>query len=149
VVHFYGAAEVDASCLAAMERTPEGELVYYATSPEVRVELDDSRLLLGLVGAAGETIAERFDTGDCARPVGEGYVVWNHERVSPDVVRELEGWSFSEWARRTGYLRAGRERAFQLREGIRPDRAPELDFFEFGGRFGFSWLEKPKWSLSA
>jgi hypothetical protein len=146
VVHFYGVAEVDAGCLVAMERNAAGELVYHATGPEVGVVVEDSRLLLGLRATSGESIVDHFATGDGARREGDGYVVWNHERYRPGILSRLEGWTSDDWRRRTGYLGADTGLVHQLREGVRAEAQDELGYFEFGARFGFSWLEKPDWS---
>jgi hypothetical protein len=146
VVHFYGAAEVDASCLVAKDRDEAGNLVYHPTGSEVGLSIGGSELVLSLSTGSGETIIDRFATGDSARAEGEGYVIWNHDRANPRVVSRLESWGIEEWRRRTGYLVDGASPLHQLREGAEPRGADELAFFEFAGRFGFSWLEKPDWT---
>jgi len=146
VVQFYGTAEVDAGCLIAMDRNASGELVYHPSGPEVQVDLERSEVFLSLRSPDGELLVERFATGDCARPVDDGYVIWNEDRANPVILDELESWSAEDWRRRTGYLRCGMDLCLQLREGVSPACESELDFWEFGGRFGFSWLEKPDWS---
>jgi hypothetical protein len=150
-VQFYGVAEVDAACLLGADRSAAREIVYHTRGPEVEVALDGESLLLSLRSPEGEILVDRFATGDQARPEGDGWVIWNEKRVSPTVWAELEAWTPEDWRRRSGYVRSTRAGGgdgliIQLREGIEADQPNELEFHEFAGRFGFSWLEKPDWS---
>ncbi len=145
IVHYFGAAEVDAGCLTARQRNAEGELIYYPRD-DVEPVLDGGDLLLTLRSPDGEPIVERFRTGDRARRHGEGWVIWNPKRLHPAVDDALESWSDADWQRRTGYLRRADEKIrFQLREGETPRQPAELEFFDFARHFGFSWLDKPCW----
>ncbi|MEM7587114.1 MAG: hypothetical protein AAF560_27240 [Acidobacteriota bacterium] len=145
LVHYFGAAEVDAGVLMARERNADGELIYHPR-PDVDVAVDGGRLLLSLRAPDGSLIMHRFATGDLATPCGDGWVIHNPRRLHPDVQRAMDGWSRSDWRRRTGYVRRDGERIWiQLRQGESPRSAAELEHFEFARRFGFSWLEKPYW----
>lgn len=145
VLQYFGAAEVDAGCLMARERNAQGELVYYPRE-DVEPAVDGEDLLLTLRSATGETVVDRFRTGDLARPCGDGWVVWNPQRLHPKVNEALESWSREDWTRRTGYVqREGEEILVQLRQGESPREETEIEHFEFARRFGFSWLDKPYW----
>jgi len=145
VVQYFGAAEVDAGCLMARDRNAEGQLVYYPRD-DVEPELEGEELCLTLRSPEGETIIERFRTGDLARRSGDGWVIWNPRRLHPEVEKALESWSDEDWKRRTGYVRRDDEKIWiQLREGEAPREPLELEHFDFARRFGFSWLDKPYW----
>ncbi|MEM7483509.1 MAG: hypothetical protein AAF481_20305 [Acidobacteriota bacterium] len=145
IVQYFGAAEVDAGVLMARERNADGELIYYPR-PDVEPEVDGEDLLLSLRAPNGALLADRFRTGDLARPCGDGWVIRNPRRLHPDVHRAMESWSAADWRRRTGYLRRDDNRIrIQLRQGEEPANDDELEHFEFARRFGFSWLEKPYW----
>jgi hypothetical protein len=147
--HGYGVAEVDAACLLAVERNGLGQLVYEPRSDQVSVELgDENELLLSLRDNDGNWIAERFATGDRGRKVDGGYVIWNDERLDPNVSRLLEGWTPADWQRRTGYLAYGSTVRLQTRQGVEPASEEECEFFDFARRYGQSWLVKPDWSLA-
>ncbi len=145
LLHGYGVAEVDAGCMVAVDRTPKGELVYYPRD-DVRVDIDGEHLLLSLSDGVGGWLIERFDSEDCGRPEGDGYVIWNHERLHPHVLKILESWSPRDWSRRTGYLYFGRELRFQLRKHVDSESAVEAEHYEYGKRYGQDWLFKPVWS---
>lgn len=145
VLQLFGAAEVDAGCLAGRERDADGEVVFHAR-PDVTPELDGDELLLTIRGPEGAPIVERFRTGDRARRAGEGWVLGNPRRYHPAVAAELESWDADAWRRRTGYVQ--REDGaiwIQLREGEGPREPREVGHFAFAERFGFSWLRKPVW----
>jgi hypothetical protein len=145
VVQGYGVAEVDSSCMLAVTRDADGNLVYYPRD-DVRVDLDGERLLLSLRGPDGDLVMDRFDGGDSARATPDGgYLIWNHERLHPHVLRILESWSPRDWERRTGYLYYGREIRFQLRKGFEPEIALEAEFHDYMKRYGQQWLFKPEW----
>lgn len=151
IVHGYGVAEVDSSCLLAVDRNPDGHLVYHPRA-DVRVDFDpDQQLLLTLLDAnTGAPLVERFPTGDGGKPTDDGgYLVWNHERLHPHVLRLLESWKPRDWERRTGYLYYGKEIRFQLRKHHDPEIALEAEFHEYEKRYGQSWLFKPVWSRAA
>lgn len=146
ILHAYGAAEVEAGCLLAMERTEAGELVYYPRKTGVEVELDGEEILLSFSSPEGEKLVDRFRTGDSGRPDGEGFVLWNHSRLHPAVLEVLESWDANDWRRRTGILHHEGDRwQYQLREGYAPEAPEELGFFDFAKEHGFSWLDKPNW----
>ena len=141
----YGVAEVDAGCLMGRERDERGRLIFHPRE-DVEPELDGDELLLSLRGPTGERIVDRWRTGDRAEPVGDGFALWNHERMHPNVHEALESWTGADWRRRTGYVRReGDELWIQLREGVQPRNSRELDYWGFGQKYGFSWLDKPNW----
>lgn len=142
----YGAAEVDAGCMMARERDDAGRLVYYPRD-DVEPELEDGALLLTLRGPEGEPLVERFRTGEHAERLPDGgWALWNHERLHPIVLAELESWTNADWQRRTGYVRREGETVWiQLRQGEQPTSERELDHWDFGRSYGFSWLDKPYW----
>jgi len=145
IVHYFGAAEVDAGVLMARERNAEGELIYHPR-PDVELDVDGEDLLLSLRSPGGDLLVERFRTGDRARRCGDGWVISNPRRLHPDVHRAMESWNAADWKRRTGYLRRDDDWIWiQLRAGERPEGDDELEHFDFARRFGFSWLEKPYW----
>lgn len=145
IVHGYGVAEVDSSCLLAVNRDESGQLVYFPRD-DVRVDLDGEKLLLTLLGADGTPIMERVWGGDSARATADGgYHIWNSERLHPNVGKILESWSARDWERRTGYLYYGREIRFQLRKGYDPELALEAEFHDYMKRYGQQWLFKPEW----
>ena len=76
-------------------------------------------------------------------------MIHNPRRLHPEVETALESWSVADWKRRTGYVLRGETLRIQLREGCGPgDSGPgerELDFYDFGKEYGFSWLNKPCW----
>jgi hypothetical protein len=145
--HGYGVAEVDAGCLLAVRRDDEGQLVYERRSEHVGVDFGDhEELLLSLRDNDGQTVIDRFPTGDSGRAASGGYVVWNDERLHPNVYKILESWTPDDWSRRTGYLYYGREVRFQLRKGEKPTAAIECEFHDYEKRYGHYWLFKPQWS---
>ena len=147
IVQGYGVAEVDSSCLVAVDRNEAGQLVYYPRD-DVSVLLDGEKLLLQVLDASGEpTRPQPFDGGDSAKMLDKGgYLIWNDERLHPHVLRILESWTDHDWSRRTGYLYFGREVRFQLRKGYAPDLALECEFHDYAKRYGQSWLFKPEWA---
>ncbi|MGE0324368.1 MAG: hypothetical protein AB7K71_06425 [Polyangiaceae bacterium] len=150
LINGYGVAEVDAGCLWATQRTPEGHLVYEPRSADVEVVLEGSDLLLSLRSPNGGYVVERFPTGDsgiAAQAIDgtPGYVIWNNERLHPNVLKILESWSFEDWERRTGYLYYGREIRFQLRKGFEPKVGLEAEFHDYEKKYGHYWLFKPVW----
>lgn len=154
MLQYFGAAEVDAGCLMARERTDEGALIYEPRD-DVVVEADGEQLLLSLRAPEGSEhdgwLIERFATGDLARRHGDdGWLIRNPRRLHPKVEAAMESWSVDEWRRRTGYVRRDGETIWiQLREGVpvRDDNEldRELDHHDFARRFSFSWLAKPYW----
>lgn len=148
VLHLYGAAEVDAACLAAAERNAQGELIYHPRGPEIGVDLDpDGQLLLSLRDDDPRCAVERFATGDHARPEGGGFVLSNPRRYASATLLAVESWEEPRWARCTGYLSrdpVGAPR-WQLREGLTPQQGDEVEFHEFARLSGLSWLSKPRW----
>jgi len=145
ILHFYGVAEADNRCLMARDRNEVGELIYRPRR-DVCPDLEGDALLLRLRRTDGAPASEGIRTGDSGRRSGDGWVIWNHERLHPLVREALESWRHEDWRRRTGYIRReGDEILIQLREGERPRDAAELEHFEFAGLFGFSWLDKPCW----
>lgn len=148
VLQGYGVAEVDAGVLVAADRNAKGELVYYRRDENVWVEIQDERLYLWLRdGVTGEWIIQRWETGDYARPEGEGFVLWNAEsRMSPAVLKLLESWTPTDWQRRTGFVNLGTANRFQLRRNVTKQQPQELEHWDYAKQFGFSWLWKPNWS---
>ena len=146
LVQYFGAAEVDAGCLMARERTPTGELIYHPRD-DVEPSLDGDRLLLTLRAANGRLLADRFPTGDLARRHGDdGWVIHNPRRLHPSAEALMESWSEDDWHRRTGYLRREGETFWiQLRPSEEVREEGEVEHFDFGRRFSFSWLDKPYW----
>lgn len=142
-VQGFGVAEVDAGCMIGRDRDARGRVVYFPRA-DVVPELDGDALLLTLLDADGQVSIRRFPTGDRAERSGEGWVIRNDARLSPTLREQLESWSGSDWRRRTGYV-APAGAAYQLREGEEPSHELELNFWEFGRRYGFSWLNKPRW----
>ena len=145
ILQGYGVAEVDAGCMVAVERDAQGQLIYYPRD-DARVDIDGEKLLLSLSDGQGGWVIERFDTEDCAKPAGEGFVIWNHDRLHPHVLKIMESWSSRDWERRTGYLYFGRELRFQLRKHVEPESAVEAEHYDYGKRYGQDWLFKPVWS---
>lgn len=147
IVHGYGVAEVDAACLLAMARDEFGHLLYLPRNERVEVEFDsEKQLLLSLKDADGHYIQRRFPTGDSGKPSGDAFVIWNHQRLHPNVLKILESWKPEDWRRRTGYLYYGREVRFQLRKGEQARAAIECEFHEYEKRYGHYWLFKPQWN---
>lgn len=147
VVHGYGVAEVDAACLLAKDRNEHGHLCYVPRNDRVEVTFDDGgQLLLSLKDASGAYAQKDFPTGDSGKPDGDGFIIWNHERLHPNVLKILESWKPDDWRRRTGYLYYGREVRFQLRKGEEPNGAIECEFHEYEKRYGHYWLFKPQWN---
>lgn len=152
VVHFnlfhgYGVAEVDAACLLAVKRDADGDLIYEQRDDSIGVDFgENEELLLSLKRSDGGYLIERFPTGDSGRAVDGGTLVWNHNRLHPNVYKILESWQPEDWRRRTGYLYYGRELRFQLRKGEKPAASIECEFHDFEKRYGHYWLFKPDWS---
>ncbi len=150
LINGYGVAEVDAGCLWAIQRTPEGHLIYEPRSADVEVVLEGNDLQLSLRSPQGGYVVERFPTGDSGMLVqtangSPGYVIWNNERLHPNVLKILESWSYEDWERRTGYLYYGREIRFQLRKGCEPKVGLEAEFHDYEKKYGHYWLFKPVW----
>ena len=148
LLQYFGAAEVDAGCLMARDRTDDGDLIYLPRD-DVEVEADGENLLLSLRDPSGDGWRiHRFLTGDLTRPHGEGWLIRNPRRLHPEVETEMESWSIEDWRRRTGYVRRDDGKIWiQLREDatVQPGSEKELDHYDFGRRFSFSWLAKPYW----
>lgn len=146
-VHGYGAAEVEAGMLLASERNAQGQLRYRPRGADIHISTPGGRLHLALQDADGKLRAEPFDSGDCARADGDGWIIENAgSRLSPQVLGALESWSDADWSRRTGYMkRTEAQLLMQLREGVAPLNTEELGFHAYAERFGMVWLEKPKW----
>lgn len=145
IIQYFGAAEVDAGCLMARERTAEGELIYYPRD-DVEPDVDGENLLLSLHSSEGGYVIERFATGDLARPHGGGWVIRNPRRLHPGVEAAMESWSEADWHRRTGYVqRQGETIAIQLREGVEVEHGDELEHYDYARRYAFTWLAKPYW----
>lgn len=141
----YGVAEVDAGCMMSRDRDEQGRPIFYPRD-DVMPELDGEELLLSLRGPEGELLVDRWRTGDSAGRAGDGYVLWNHQRLHPTVHAALESWTLEDWRRRTGYVRReGGAIAIQLRQGQEARNEAELDHWDFGRKHGFSWLDKPYW----
>lgn len=147
VIQGYGVAEIDASLLLSGERDAGGQPVYYPRDPSVHVAIgDDGGLSLGLLDEHGALATELFATGDRARREGDGLIVTNAEkRVHPAVLAMLESWSPADWRRRTGYLKYGAQVRFQLRRDVKRESPQELDHWDYGKLFAFSWTWKPHW----
>lgn len=147
VVHGYGVAEVDAACLLAKDRNEHGHLRYLPRNERVEVSFDEGgQLLLSLKDASGQYVQQAFPTGDSGKPDGDGFLIWNHERLHPNVLKILESWKPDDWRRRTGYLYYGREVRFQLRKGEEPSGPIECEFHDYEKRYGHYWLFKPQWN---
>ena len=151
MLQYFGAAEVDAGCLMARERTENGELIYLPRD-DVAVDVDGENLLLSLRAPSGDGwLIERFATGDLARPHGreygeEGWLIRNPRRLHPEVEAAMESWSIADWRRRTGYVQRDDGKIWiQLREGESVQNEHELEHYDFGRRFSFTWLAKPYW----
>jgi len=147
VLHLYGVAEVEASCLAAVDRDDRGRLVYHPRGPEIRADIDDGgQLLLSIDDPDPRGSVENFPTGDRAARAGGGLVLSNPARCSPEAEAELASWGIRAWGRRTGYIERGPGGwLYQLREGEAPDGDGEVEFFDFARRTSQSWLSKPRW----
>lgn len=146
MLHGYGVAEVDAAVLLAASRSEKGELLYERRSPDVEVNFTGTNLLLSLKAPDGSYIIERFPTGDQGRAVGENFLVWNPERLNPQVEMLLEGWSVDDWQRRTGYIHYGQQLRFQLRKGVEAKSPIEMEFYDYARQYGHDWLFKPEWN---
>lgn len=149
ILHLYGAAEVDAGCLAAAERNAEGELIYHPRGPEIGLTLDpEGQLLLSLRDGDPRCAVHDFPTGDRARREGDGWILSNPRRYASSTLRTLETWSEERWTRRTGYSLQEPDGTlrWQLRDNATPERPDELEFHEFARRSGLTWLSKPRWS---
>ena len=145
IVQYFGVAEVDAACMMARERNEEGHPIYYPRE-DVVASIEDGKLFLAVKGEDGTPLAEPFLTGDAARHCDSSMIIWNDKRLHPDVHEELESWSVEDWKRRTGYVRRDSNKIIiQCREGVTVDKPHELEHYEFGRHYGFSWLNKPYW----
>ena len=145
VLHFYGLAEIDAAMLLGRDRTPSGEVIYFPRE-DVRAEVTEEALKISR-RLGDEGWSDPVNTGDTASKQGEGFIFPQAAgRASARCLETLESWGEDEWCRRTGYLGVDDGVTFyQLREGRAALNENELSFWGFGERFGFSWLEKPKW----
>ncbi len=145
----YGVAEVEAGMLWGVDYDAQGRVIYRPRGADIHAQVIDGRLHLALQDASGKLLNEPFDTGDDAIISGGDILISNaRSRLTPAVMQELESWDLDAWRRRTGYLGRHDERLlFQLREGEHPTDDRELGHYLFGDRFGFSWLNKPRWGL--
>ncbi|HEY0913948.1 MAG TPA: hypothetical protein VGE22_03665 [Solimonas sp.] len=145
----YGVAEVEAGMLWGVDYDAQGRVIYRPRGPDIHAQTIDGRLHLALKDASGKLLNEPFDTGDDATISGGDILISNaRSRLTPAVMQELESWDLNAWRRRTGYLgRHDGSLLFQLREGEQPADGRELGHYLFGDRFGFSWLNKPRWGL--
>lgn len=145
ILQGYGVAEVDAGCMIARARDASGRLVFHPRE-DVTAELDGDELLLTLRGDDGQIVVDRWRTGDSAERTGDGWALWNHRRLHPAVHAALESWTAADWRRRTGHVHRDGEAVWaQLRQGHTPAHELEIEHWDFGKRFGFSWLNKPYW----
>jgi hypothetical protein len=145
----YGVAEVEAGMLWGVDYDAQGRVIYRPRGPDIHAGIIDGRLHLALKDAQGTLLGAPFDTGDDAVIAGNDILISNaRSRLSPAVMQELESWDFDAWRRRTGYLgRSDGRLAFQLREGEGVQDEREVGHYLFGDRFGFSWLNKPRWGI--
>ena len=150
IIQFYGAAEVDAGCLIGRDVDDDGRVIYFPRGADIRVELRDKIIFLQRQDGSGAWSAP-FDTGDRARYHAGGLVlIPTPDRIAPDVWSELEGWTFEQWRRRTGYVEHTTEGLrLQLRDGDTAAGPRELSFHEFCHRTDMSWLTKPRWGRRA
>lgn len=141
----YGVSEVDAGCMISRSRDAAGRPIFFPRE-DVEVVLDNSELLLSLRGPGGKLVVHRWRTGDSAEPTGDGWVLWNDRRFHPSIHAAFESWTDIDWQRRTGYVRRDPNTLWiQLRPGELSRRAGELDHWDFGRTYGFSWLDTPCW----
>src|SRR5947209_2539678 len=122
VIHFYGAAEVDAGCLLA--RRAGGRLVYYPRGEDVSVSLNGGQVLLARQQEGG-IWSEPFETGDFAVENADGGLELVQAAGTKAALARLELWTGDEWLRRTGWLAMKHgEIVVQVRASSRPT-APE------------------------
>ena len=128
----------------------DGRVIYVPRGEDIRVELRDDIIFLQRQDGSASWSAP-FDAGDRARYHADGLVlIPNPDRIAPDVWSELEGWTFEQWRRRTGYVEHTTEGLrWQLRDGNAAAGPRELSFHEFCHRTGMSWLTKPRWGRCA
>jgi hypothetical protein len=145
VVQLYGAAEVDASCFAGVDRL-EG-VVRYRPRPDVSARATGVGTTLS-VGDAEDAVAGYVD--DAVRPNGDGTwtVTPSPTRFGRRTLAELERWSEDDWRRRTGRLGppAVHPRPIELRRGVAPSAPGEHTSSAWHRTFGADWLDKPDWS---
>lgn len=145
VLQLYGLAEIDSGMLIGQARTAAGEVIYFPR-PDVRIAIADDTLRISRQRPDGGWPAP-VDTRDRAAWQGDGVIFPGAAgRADPALLDVLEGWSPDDWIRRTGYLgRTADGIVAQVRQGMPAEAPDELDFWAFGARFGFSWLDKPRW----
>jgi hypothetical protein len=143
VIHFYGAAEVDAGCMLA--RRLDGQLVYYPRGEDVSVALDEGQILLARQQDGGAW-SEPFPTGDYAVERADG----GFELVDPPgtkaALARLDRWGREEWLRRTGWLAMhDGELKIQVRASLPTATPEEAEYHDFARLTAMTWLEKPRW----
>jgi hypothetical protein len=143
VIHFYGAAEVDAGCMLA--RRVDGRLVYYPRGEDVSVTVDGGHVLLAREQDDG-TWSEPFRTGDTAVQTPDG----GFELVDPPGTRaalaRLNRWTRDDWLRRTGWMTMqDGEVLVQVRPSLSVTVPEEIEYHEFARLAGMTWLDKPRW----
>lgn len=150
IVQAYGVAEVDSALFYACDRELSGRPRYFTRGDEIDYRIDDGELSVRINAGPGLPAGPYHRTGDFASESGDALLIRNSEESArSEMLALLERWSIAEWRDRTGYLGCeSGSTLFQLREGVAPSRDGELDFWSFGARFGFSWLDKPRWGAA-
>ncbi|MBB3206461.1 hypothetical protein FHS27_002270 [Rhodopirellula rubra] len=143
VLHCYGVAEIGHTCFAAMNRFESGEPRYQLVADDVFSTIQRESGCLELRRGDRTLVTE-----DLAEVVNGDWKIRNGKgRMCPDVMRDLESWSATDWQRRTGYLHADKTRViYQLRESAGASTSTvEMRYYRFLERFGGSLQCKPKW----
>jgi hypothetical protein len=135
-VQFYGVAEIDAALMVSTERNLDREPIYHARTGVRPVVDADCSLSVELEGS-------RFATTDLASATPQGVLLRGGLRWTPEVIRQLDSWTPSDWRRRTGHLNG---HTIQLREALAPVSGNEQEFFDFARVTGMQWLHKPNWA---
>lgn len=146
ILHAYGAAEIGAGGLIGMERNSTGDVLYFPRDADIKIEIENDRMFLTSTHRNKDTETVKFPTGDYAFFDGDSYIIRNDEtRLCRNKFNFLESWGINEWRRFTGCIEYRGKWHIQLREGEDSTNPEELNFYDFGKQFGFSWLNKPKW----
>lgn len=143
---FYGIDEIDPVLLISAFRTPTDDPIYLPRNDKVKPTIKEGKLFISLWTEDCQALVENFRTGDCASYKDEGIVIRNPRRLGEMMQKELESWSHEFWDRRTGYVGRDSDKIiYQMRKGIQPRQAEEMDYFAFQARFASDFLSTPAW----
>lgn len=143
VIHFYGAAEVDAACM--LSRRTDGRLAYYPRGEDVSVSLDSGDLLLARRQPDG-VWSEPFRTGDTAVQAADGAFELIDPPGATATLARFDRWTRDDWLRRTGWLALrDDEIVAQVRASLAVTTPEEIEYYDFARLAGMTWLDKPRW----